>query len=121
MRKLAKTLAIFAPILAIGVGGAGTASHARSEVPRALALIVHDTGDLVEIELVADSHITQQVEYELELVGASRARHSGNTSVSADERHVLSRLRTSVSDSWCATVEVTEASGAQYTLKAGDC
>jgi len=119
MSGLAKGLAAFVPVLAMGIGTAGSAGLQMA--PRALALNVDESGGFVEIELVANSQVTQQVEYSVELTGSSNARHSGNTSVAKDERHVLSRMRTSVTDSWCAKVEVTEASGAQYTLTAGDC
>ena len=118
MRSLAKGMAALAPMFAMAFG---TAGNAHAEPPRALALVVHEDGDNVEVELVADSAVTQQVEYKVELVGSSRARHSGNTSVPAGNRQVLSRLRTNVTDTWCATVEVNEASGARYTLTAGDC
>ncbi|WP_299194212.1 curli-like amyloid fiber formation chaperone CsgH [uncultured Erythrobacter sp.] len=116
MRNLAKGMAATAIALAFG-----TAGSAHSETTRALTLDVEESGDMVEIQLVANSPVTQQVEYELELVGGSRSRHSGNTSIAAGDRHVLSRLRTNIGDGWCATVEVTEASGQSYTLTAGDC
>ena len=119
MSGLTKGLAALVPLFALGIGSAGSAGTEMA--PRALALNVDESGDFVEIELIANSHVTQQVEYSVELTGSSNARHSGNTSIAKDERHVLSRMRTSVTDSWCAKVEVTEASGAQYTLTAGDC
>lgn len=119
MRHLIKRLAHFTPALALAAGGAAGATSAPGD--RALALNVTDNGDRVEIQLIANSSITQQVEYVLELVGNSSARHSGSTNVAAGDRHVLSRLTTNVSDTWCATVEVTEANGESYTLTAGAC
>jgi hypothetical protein len=120
LRKLARSIALVTPLLALGAAGAAGAGSGDTR-PRALSLNVVDSGDSVELELVALSQVTQQVEYTLELVGASRSRHAGNTSISAGDRLVLSRLKTSVADRWCATVEVSEASGARYTLTAGDC
>lgn len=116
MRNLAKGLAAAAIALTFGTTGS-----AHSDTTRALALNVEENGDMVEIQLVANSSVTQQIAYEIELVGGSRARHSGNTNIAAGDRQVLSRLRTSIGDGWCATVEVTEASGESYTLTAGDC
>ncbi|AWW75751.1 hypothetical protein CD351_15065 [Erythrobacter sp. KY5] len=88
---------------------------------RALTLSVVEQGNNVELELIADSQTNQQVDYKLKLTGSSTARHSGSTNVSAGERHVLSRLKTSFGETWCATVDVTEADGEQYTLTAGTC
>lgn len=121
MRDLLKRLAFITPALAIAVGGAAGASGRSAEPARALSLNVLENGDKVEIQLIANSRIAQQVEYSVELVGNSNARHHGNTSIPAGNRQVLSRLITNVSDTWCATVEVTEGSGARYTLTAGDC
>ncbi len=123
MRNLLKRLAFITPAFAIAMGGASGAAGASGgeESGRALSLNVSENGDKVEIELIANSRIAQQVEYSVELVGNSNAHHHGNTSIPAGNRQVLSRLITNVSDTWCATVEVTEGSGAHYTLTAGDC
>lgn len=115
MRRFPKSLAAVVPALAIGA-----ASGASAE-PRALALNVTENGDSVEIELIANSPVTQQVEYEVNLEGNSHSRHKGNTSIPAGDRQVLSRMKTTASAGWCATVTVSEASGASYTLTAGDC
>ena len=119
MRKLPKILSCLTPAAVLAVGGVAGATG--SEPPRALALSVVEGSDTVELELIAQSETSQQVEYSVELIGSSTARHRGNTSITAGDRQVLSRFKTSFADSWCATVEVTESSGARYTLTAGDC
>lgn len=119
MRRSSRKTAAIASALAMTVGS--TAASGASSDTRALALNVIEHGDTVEIELIANSRVTQQVEYEVELTGASNARHKGNTSIPAGDRQVLSRMRTTATKGWCATVSVSEASGANYTLTAGDC
>ncbi|BDI61917.1 curli-like amyloid fiber formation chaperone CsgH [Qipengyuania nanhaisediminis] len=116
-----KKIGRIAGLASVALVSASAASGSASQAARALSLEVNEAGERVEIELVAHSQVTQQVRYEIELVGASRARHAGNTSIAAGERHVLSTLRTNVGDGWCATVHVTEGDGAHYMLKAGDC
>lgn len=118
MRDFTRRLMTFVPMVALASGGAAAASGGED---RALSLNVIETGDRVEVQLVAESSVTQQVEYEIELVGKSTARHSGNTSIAAGNRHVLSSLSSSASSNWCARAKVSEASGARYTLEAGDC
>ena len=120
MRSFPKKWAILTPALALAAGGAAGAS-AGSEPPRALALNVVERDDVVELELIANSQVAQQVQYSVELIGSSTARHRGDTSILAGERQVLSRLRSSTTGGWCAKVDVTEASGVTYTLTAGDC
>jgi len=110
---------VMAPALALAAGAAG--ANAQGGEMQALKLNVIERGDMVEIELVANSPITQQVQYDVELIGNSRARSRGDTNIAAGTRHVLSRLRTNIGETWCATVDVTEDSGATYTLTAGDC
>ena len=120
MRDFARRLALLTPAFAMAAGGATGASGASADT-RALALNVIEHGDRVEVELIANSPITQQVEYEIELTGNSHARHRGSTSIAAGNKQVLSTLKTNVGDGWCATVSVSEASGARYTLTAGGC
>ena len=88
---------------------------------RALSLNVIEGPGTVEIEVVADSQVTQQIEFEIELTGASNSRHKSSVSVASGDRQVLSRLKMNTSESWCAKLEVNEASGAKYTLTAGEC
>ena len=124
MRDLVKRLAILTPVFAVAAGSGGAAhadSTASGEPHRALTLSVVEGAEDVEIQLIAHSDITQQVEYSLELVGNSRSRHNGSTSIPAGDRQVLSRMKTNVTDAWCATVNVTEESGESYTLTAGAC
>lgn len=120
MRKFAKTLAIFTPAFALmGAGGASAAKGAPET--RALTLLVAETGGEVEVQVVANSQVSQQVQFDVQLVGTSNARSRGDTGIAAGQRQVLSRLKGSVSDTWCATVQVTEGTGLNYTLTAGDC
>ena len=119
MRKIPKALSFLTPAAALAASGVAGATG--SELPRALELSVVEGDGSVELELIAQSETSQQIEYSVELTGSSTARHRGNTSITAGDRHVLSRLKTSFADSWCATVEVTEGNGARYTLTAGDC
>lgn len=120
MRKYAKKLATLTPAFALmGAGGAGAANGAPDT--RAITLDVIETADEVEVQVIALSQVSQQVQFDVQLVGASNARSRGDTGISAGERHVLSRLKGSVSDTWCATVQVTEGTGLKYMLTAGDC
>lgn len=119
MRDHGRKWALVPPAIALAVGGAASAGGGDSS--RALALEVVEHGDSVELELIAHSSVAQQVQYSIELVGNSTSRHRGDTNIPAGERQVLSRLKSSIGDSWCATVHVTEANGAHYVLTAGDC
>lgn len=124
MAIFSKSLAALTPVIALAIGATGGGAAGASGGPepaRALALNVVESEGLVEVQLIANSQVTQQVEYHVELVGNSRSRHNGNTSIQGGSTHVLSTLRTNYDENWCATVEVTEASGASYTLTAGDC
>jgi len=118
MRHTLAKLALFAPIAGIAVG---CSSVSASSEQRALSLDVKEGADSVEIEIVANSPVTQQIEFKAELTGSSNSRHNSSTSIAAGDRQVLSKMRTSKGDGWCAKVEVNEASGAKYTLTAGDC
>ena len=120
MRRFRNRLAILTPALALAAGGA-TGAGASSETPRALALSVIEHGDNVELELIANSQVAQQVQYSIELIGNSTSRHRGDTSIPAGERQILSRMKSSIGEHWCARVHVTEGNGAHYTLTAGDC
>lgn len=111
-------LALFAPVLAVA---AGCSAVSAATDKRAISLNVIETAGSVEIEVIADSAVTQQIDFTAELTGSSNARHSSSTSVAAGNRQVLSRMKAAGSETWCAKVEVKEASGANYTLTAGDC
>lgn len=104
--------------LAFAVSSVETAAE---DHPRALSLVIVEDAETVELEVVGHSQVTQAIEFSVELVGASTARHHSSTNLAAGERQVLSRFRTSAAEGWCATVEVKEASGPQYTLSAGTC
>ena len=123
MRKGYARWAFLAPVLALMNAGASaeTMSADSDNDKHALTLAVTENDDSVEIELVALSPVTQKVEYALELSGSNNSRHRGSSTVTAGERHVLSKLKSGFSDSWCVTLDVTEESGESYTLTAGDC
>lgn len=111
-------LGLLAPALSVA---AGCNAVSASNDERALSLKVTEKTDSVEIEVIADSPVTQKIEFTAELTGASNSRHKSSSSVAAGDRQVLSRLKMSTNESWCAKVDVSEASGAKYTLTAGEC
>ena len=117
MTKIRSFLATLTPVIALASANPAGAGEQRP----ALALSVVEHHDRIELELIADSPVEQHVDYTIELVGASRAKHSGSTHLEADTRHILSRLNAGYEESWCARVDVREASGQSYTLTAGDC
>ena len=115
MRKLPPFIASLGALLA----GASMAS-ASSET-RAISLNVIEGSETVEVQVVGDSPVTQQVEFEVELSGASNSRHKSSVTLASGDRQVLSRMKINTSDGWCAKLTVSEASGERYTLTAGDC
>ena len=117
MTKIRSFLATLTPFIALASANPAGADEQRP----ALALSVVEHHDRIELELIADSPVEQHVDYTIELVGASRAKHRGSTQLSAGSSQVLSRLNANYDESWCATVDVKEASGQSYTLVAGDC
>lgn len=120
MRTVFGKLLFTLPFAALA-SGCGTVSAATGDA-RAISLNVIESSDTVEIQVVADSQVTQQIEFTAELSGGSNnSRHKSSSSIAAGDRQVLSRLKTGRSDDWCAKVEVSEASGQRYTLTAGDC
>lgn len=118
MRHTLAKLALFAPAIA---ALAGCSAVSASPETRAISLNVIESAGQVEIEVIANSPVTQQIDIKASLTGASNSNHNSNTSVAAGNRQVLSRMKMAGSDTWCAKVDVTEASGANYTLTAGDC
>ena len=120
MRRSIRLFSILAPAFAL-IGPTAAIATETKGAPRALALSVTEHADNVELELIAHSQTDQQVEFALELTGSSTSRHNSTTTITAGERQVLSRLKTSYRDGWCAKVDVTEANGESYTLTAGDC
>jgi hypothetical protein len=88
---------------------------------RAITLEATEVGDQVEIQLIGTSERDQKVAYTLEVTGASRTRHSGKTSLTANATHVLSTVRTRSKADWCAKVTVEEEGLAPYELTEGTC
>ena len=120
MRRPIRLFSILAPAFAL-IGVTTANATETKAAPRALVLSVTERADNVELELIAHSQTDQRVEFALELTGSSTSRHNSTTTITAGERQVLSRLKTSYRDGWCAKVDVTEANGESYTLTAGDC
>ncbi|UAB78067.1 hypothetical protein INR77_15120 [Erythrobacter sp. SCSIO 43205] len=118
MSKLGQIIAATASLLMLG---AGASMASASSQQRALSLNVIEGSDTVEVQVIADSALTQQVEFEVELSGASHSRHKSNVTLASGNRQVLSRLKINTTQSWCAKLIVSEASGEQYTLTAGEC
>ena len=118
MGKFGQLFAIFASPLILG---AGASMAGASPQDRAISLKVIEGTGTVEVQVVADSQVTQQVEFEIELTGASNSRHKSSVTLAPGGRKVLSRMRINASDGWCARLTVSEASGGQYTLTEGDC
>jgi len=118
MGKIGQFFAISASLLMLG---AGASMAGASSEDRALSLNVIEDAGTVEVQVVADSQVTQQVEFEIELTGASSSRHKSSVTLASGDRKVLSRLKINSADGWCAKLTVSEASGGQYTLSEGDC
>jgi len=120
-----EAMSTFSKIIAAGMSLAalagGTSMANATSDTRALSLNVKESRETVEIEVVADSPVTQQIEFEIELTGASNSRHKSTVSVASGDRQVLSKLRMNTSEDWCAKLKVSESSGWQYTLTAGEC
>lgn len=89
--------------------------------PRSLSMKVDESADAVQIELVADADSERVVEYDVEIVGRSRAKHSGRTTITAGPPTSLSRFKVSHDGTWCALATIREQGGLSYSLEAGDC
>lgn len=111
----------FKAIASLSALAAGASMASASSDTRALSLDVIEGDETVEVQVVADSQVTQRVEYMLELSGASNSRHKSSVTLASGDRQVLSRMKMNTSEGWCAKLEVSEASGERYTLTAGDC
>jgi hypothetical protein len=75
----------------------------------------------VEITVIGLSPDPVLVSYKLEVSGQSTTRHSGSTRLSAGDRQILSRVRVSAQQRWCATLQVEQSNGVQYRLTDGTC
>ena len=94
---------------------------AMTHEPQALALQVVDNGPQVEVQLLANSPRAQEVSYTLEVTGKSTSKHRGKTSLAAGAKHVLSTIKASKDDDWCARVVVEEEGREPYELSEGSC
>ena len=101
---------------ALLAGGAATMPENR-----AMKLEVLEQPEAVEVRLVADSAVTQKATYEIKVVGSSRSTHRGTTTLSENEETSVSTMKVSHNGTWCVMVEVSEETGASYSLEAGDC
>ncbi|EDL48754.1 curli-like amyloid fiber formation chaperone CsgH [Erythrobacter sp. SD-21] len=91
------------------------------ESEQAISMRIEDGDGTIQIEMIAKSPHDQVVDYQIEVIGDSRSRHSGKSKVPAQTETSISQFRVSHSGTWCATAEITEQSGSTYTLTAGDC
>lgn len=89
--------------------------------PQVVELRVTEAKEFVVIELLADSEREQRISYDIEVIGLSRSRHSGQSTVGPGTTPPISRIRISHSGDWCASVDVREENGTSYTLEAGPC
>lgn len=84
-------------------------------------LEVERDGNLVQLQLIGESPVTQKVRYEMTFTGQSTSHHRGNATLEAGQRHILSRMRMSVGGRWCVKVAVEEGGGRRYELNGGEC
>lgn len=98
-----------------------TLDPAMTHDAQALELKVTDMGPHLEVQLLAHSLRAQQVSYEFEVTGNSISRHRGKTSLAAGSEHVLSTVKASKDENWCARVTVEEENRDPYELREGNC
>lgn len=84
-------------------------------------LEVERDGNLVQLQLIGESPVTQKVRYEMTFTGQSTSHHRGNATLEAGQRHILSTMRMSVGGRWCVKVTVEEGGGRRYELSGGEC
>jgi hypothetical protein len=97
----------------------GLMSETRKPSGPALELEVVDHGNAIEVRLHGHAAEARQVSYELEVTGTSTSRHRGSTSLAAGSPVVLSAMRVSVGESWCARLRAEEAGRAPYEILRG--
>ena len=88
---------------------------------RAVEMRVTEEDQAVLVELLAATQSERAVEYDIEVTGASRSRHSGKSVVGPAQTSPLSRFRVSHRGEWCAIAQIREDDGESYTLEAGSC
>ena len=88
---------------------------------RALSLEAQEHDGKVDLALRARSEAALEVQYELEVTGASTTRHKGRTKLAPGKTQTLSMVSTSSASSWCAIVHVEQSDGLSYSLKRGIC
>ena len=88
---------------------------------RAVEMRVTEDDQTVLVELLAATQTERSVEYDVEVIGASRSRHSGKSAIGPEQSSPLSRFRVSHRGEWCAVAQIREEGGESYTLEAGNC
>lgn len=78
-------------------------------------------GGMVEVIVVAEPLQTQTIDYTLVLEGSSSSKHRSKSTVAANRRSEISRMKMAIGDNWCARLTVIEENGAQYELTSGPC
>lgn len=87
----------------------------------ALSLDVQHTGNLIEVRLIGNAAHTQEVSYQIEVIGQSTSRHSGKTTLTGGTTAVLSTMRASVGADWCVKLVAQEAGREPYEIIEGPC
>ena len=105
--------------LFIAIIAASGAPSMSSE--RAVEMRVTEEDQTVLVELLAATQSERSVEYDVEVTGASRSRHSGNRVIGPEQSSPLSRFRVAHRGEWCAVAQIREEGGESYTLEAGNC
>ncbi len=87
---------------------------------RPLGLEITETDDTIELRVKSNGARAAEVEFSLEVTGASTSRHKGKTKLAEGAETVLATVRVSKSPDWCARLEVAEA-GETYVINDGAC
>lgn len=94
---------------------------AMIERPEALKIDVREEGDVIEIQLIGETPRSQQISYVLEVTGQSSSRHRGKTTLAANSRTILSKVRTTAGGSWCVRLVAEEENREAYEILYGNC
>lgn len=115
--EFVKLLLVLMPLSALLTSLGGFAMTA-SEV---LKLSQQRVNDLIEIRLEGYSDYPVMVDYKLKISGSSSTQHTGSTTLTPGQHHVLSRMRIPARDGWCAELSVSQDDGVSYETSLGSC
>src|SRR3546814_20701687 len=71
----------------------------------AVMLEVERDGNLVQLQLIGESPVTQRVRYEMTFTGQSTSHHRGNAPLEAGQRQTLSTMTLPGGGRWCVRSE----------------